>query len=163
MSATRGATEALVAAFVACTLPASEWTHEAHLRVGLWHVRQHGAEAALPLLRERIRAYNAARGTANTPTSGYHESVTRFYVWVIATWLRGVDHRSDLDALADALVAARGHRGLPLDYWSDDVLFSTAARTGWVPPDLRPLEPPLSAVVPPLPAAPPSPSTPPGR
>ncbi|MCU0620900.1 MAG: hypothetical protein MUC69_05290 [Gemmatimonadales bacterium] len=155
-----GDLEGLVAAFVQGTLPASAWTHEAHLRVGLWHVRRHGPEAALPLLRARIRAYNEARGTANTPTSGYHETITRFYVWLIAGFLRKAPPDADADALADALIAAHGHRGLPLDYWSDDALFSTAARVGWVPPDVRALEWP-DAPAPPPRAAAPNPPTPP--
>jgi hypothetical protein len=44
----------LVEAFRAATLPRAEWTHEAHLRVGAWHVHHHGAEGALPLLRAAL-------------------------------------------------------------------------------------------------------------
>ena len=51
--------------------------------VGLWHVRRFGADLAVDLLRERISRYNEAVGTANTSTSGYHETLTVFYVKVI--------------------------------------------------------------------------------
>ena len=46
--------ERLVAAFIDCTLPKVEWTHEAHLRVGLWHRLHMPAELVLGTLRERI-------------------------------------------------------------------------------------------------------------
>jgi hypothetical protein len=77
-------TEALVAAFLARTLPKSAWTHVAHLRVGLWHVRRLGETGALTALRSAISSYNEAVGTANTDTSGYHETLTIFYVRLIA-------------------------------------------------------------------------------
>src|SRR5450432_3825523 len=59
-------TDRLVQQFIARTLPKTEWTHHAHLRVGLWHALRHPDDVALNLLRERIRAYNEATGVANT-------------------------------------------------------------------------------------------------
>jgi hypothetical protein len=41
---TRGELDDLVARFRARTIPKSEWTHVAHLAVGLWHVHTHGPE-----------------------------------------------------------------------------------------------------------------------
>lgn len=126
----------LVRAFVARTLPKSLWTHEAHLRVGLWHVQHHGADEALRLLRERIAAYNEAVGTANTDDSGYHETLTRFYVQVIAAFVAASKDRDDLER---RLIEERGARDLPLRYYSKERLFSVPARRGWVEPDLRAL------------------------
>jgi len=134
-------TEALVAAFLARTLPKAAWTHVAHLRVGLWHVRRFGEEGALARLRVGIRAYNEAVGTANTDSSGYHETLTVFYVRVIADYIEGepaVPAITD-EALEAGLIAARGARELPLEYYSRDRLFSVEARRGWVVPDLKPL------------------------
>lgn len=121
------------------TLPKSEWTHQAHLRAGLWHVRENGAVAALELLRRRIWAYNESVGTANTDTSGYHETLTRFYVTVIDRFLASADRSLDLDALAGQLIDTHGDRKLPLHYYSEQHLFSVAARRSWVEPDLKPL------------------------
>jgi hypothetical protein len=121
------------------TLPKSEWTHEAHLRVGLWHVVHHGPAAALELLRARISAYNVSVGTLNTDTSGYHETITRFYVMVIERFLSDEDRAADLDQLAGRLIAALGDRRLPLRHYSEQRLFSVVARHSWVDPDLRPI------------------------
>jgi hypothetical protein len=133
-------TDRLAAEFCHCNLPKAEWTHEAHLRVGLWHLLRHSPEEALVRLRGGIRRYNTACGVANTATSGYHESITRFYVWLIARFAAGADRDRPIDDLADELVRDYGDRDLPLRYWSKERLMSPEARLGWVEPDLRPLE-----------------------
>lgn len=133
-----GSTAALVHAWVAGTLPKAEWTHEAHLRVGLWHVATLGPVVALSQLRQGITRYNESVGTANTDSSGYHETLTSFYVDLIARFLDQSDRTQSLDALASALVDRYGDRDLALRVYSRDRLFSTAARRGWLPPDLVP-------------------------
>jgi hypothetical protein len=121
-------------------LPKAEWTHEAHLRVGLWHLLRHSPDVALDLLRERISRYNVACGVANTDSSGYHESITRFYVWLIARFVENADRNRPIDELADELVRDHGDRELPLRHWSKERLMSAEARRGWMQPDLRPLD-----------------------
>lgn len=132
-------TERIARALIERTLPKAEWTHEAHLRAGLWHVRAHGAVAALELLRQRISAYNESAGTANTGTSGYHETITRFYVTVIDRFLAAADRDTELDVLARQLIATCGDRKLVLHHYSEKKLFSPVARRSWVEPDLRPI------------------------
>ena len=133
-------TEELVAAFLACTLPKEKWTHHAHLRVGLWHLLRHDAEEALALLRVRIQRYNLSRGGTNTDRSGYHETMTRFYVWVIGQFLRSADRSRGIEQLAEELIRRYGEKRLPLQYYSRERLFSVLARRQWLEPDLAPLE-----------------------
>ncbi|HLJ93495.1 MAG TPA: hypothetical protein VKU02_09935 [Gemmataceae bacterium] len=133
-------TEELVRAFIACTLPKNEWTHHAHLRVGLWHLLEHSAEEALALLRDRIQRYNVSCGTANTDQSGYHETITCFYVRLISQFLRSVDRSRGIDHLAEELIRRYGDKNLPLQYYSRERLFSVLSRRDWVEPDLAPLE-----------------------
>lgn len=132
-------TERIAQALIDRTLPKAEWTHHAHLRAGLWHVVEHGPFVALDLLRERISAYNESVGTANTDTSGYHETLTRFYVVVIDRFLSTADRTLAIDALAEGLIAEYGDRRLPLHHYSEKRLFSTVARRAWIEPDLRPI------------------------
>jgi hypothetical protein len=129
-------TERIAWAMADCTLPKPEWTHHAHLRAGLWHVVTFGEDEALALLRERITRYNTSVGTANTETSGYHETLTRFYVGVIARFIARRDASVPIDELAAALIAEEGDRALPLRFYSSQRLFSVEARLGWVEPDL---------------------------
>jgi hypothetical protein len=133
-------TEDLVEAFIACTLPKEEWTHQAHLRVGLWHLLRYDADEALALLRTRIQSYNASRGTMNTDHSGYHETITRLYVWVIGQFLHSADRQKGIDPLAEELIHRCGEKSLPLRYYSRDRLFSALARRQWIEPDLAALD-----------------------
>jgi hypothetical protein len=132
-------TERIAAALIDRTLPKPQWTHEAHLRAGLWHALNHPEGEALDLLRSRIRAYNESTGVANTAVSGYHETTTRFYLCVIRKFIASTDAARPLDELADELIARFGARDLPLRYYSRDMLFSAEARRVWVPPDLASL------------------------
>ncbi len=132
-------TDHLALAFVACTLPKAEWTHQAHLRVGLWHRLRMPAGEALDALRDRIRRYNEATGGVNSDSDGYHETITRVYVRLIDRFVAVADATRPEDDLAREMIAALGDRTLPLTYYSRERLFSVEARRGWVEPDLQPL------------------------
>lgn len=133
-------TDQLAAAFCNRTLPKALWTHGAHLRIGLWHVMHYPADEALALLRERIAAYNIASGTANTNNSGYHETLTRFFVGRIAHFLATAQTGGrSIDELATELIEVLGDSRAPLEYYSRELLMSAEARRNWVEPDLRPL------------------------
>ena len=130
-------TDRIAHGLIELTLPKAEWTHEAHLRAGLWHVFHHGPEEALGLLRDRISKYNESVGTANTDTSGYHETITAFYVKTIAVFLDAEDRTRSLDELATRLIEKCGHRELPLRHYSRARLFSVEARREYLAPDLN--------------------------
>ena len=121
----------LYAEFRARTLPKSAWTHEAHLAVCWQQLQQSSADEALVVLRDAIRDYNDSVGTVNSDSSGYHETITVFYVAAIA----------DLGAadVGDVLDSPIAERSAPLEHWSPERLFSVEARRRWVAPDLRPL------------------------
>ena len=129
----------IVAGFLACTLSKESWTHHAHLRVGLWHVLQFGADEALNRLRDGIRRLNESHGTPNTDRGGYHETITRFYVLAIAGFLAKTGRSRPLAELAAELIAAYPDSNLPLQYYSRGLLHSVEARREWVPPDLSTL------------------------
>jgi hypothetical protein len=130
----------LVREFEACTLPRAEWTHHAHLTVGLWYLLRHDALAATSLIRDRIKRYNEACGVETTRTSGYHETITLFYVWAIGKFLAHARRDCTLAALANLLVNECGDKDLPLAYYSRERLMSWEARTRWVEPDLKALD-----------------------
>jgi hypothetical protein len=134
------AVEALAGRFDAAAIPAIEWTHEMHLMMGVWHVARFGPEAALERLRAGIRRLNAAHGTIDSDTRGYHETITRAYVRVIAGFLRGRPSDEPLDGSIAALLAGPlAARDLLLRHYSRERLFAVAARRGWVEPDREPL------------------------
>lgn len=110
------------------TLPKPEWTHEAHVLACIAIVRDRGAAEALAMLRTAIPRYNESTGVANTPTSGYHDTITVYYVWAVDRLLR-----AGLDAatiLADPTIEREG----PLQWWDRDELMSERARRSWLAP-----------------------------
>ncbi len=75
------------------TLPKAEWTHEGHVLTCIALVRALGPADALATLRAAIPAYNEATGVANTSTSGYHDTITVYYVWAVDRLVRRVTTR----------------------------------------------------------------------
>jgi hypothetical protein len=133
--------ERLVAAFLDCSLPQKEWTHFAHLTVGLWHCLHYGPSEAILRTRFGIQTYNESCGVKMTPQGGYHETITLFYVWAIGRYLDSTGRDKPLVGLANGLLnGPLGDRQFPLEYYSRERLFSWEARIGWVEPDLKPLE-----------------------
>jgi hypothetical protein len=127
----------LVRRFEDCTLPRSEWTHAAHLTVALWHLLQFDWPEATERVRQGIRRYNAAHGIRPTPTGGYHETLTLFWLRVVRSYLEGERNEArSLVSLANEL-AATADSGLPLRHYTRERLFSPEARAGWVEPDLQ--------------------------
>jgi hypothetical protein len=131
--------ERVVAGFMDGTLSHAEWTHRAHLTVALWYATHHEASEALDLVRAGILRLNAAHGVPTTPTRGYHETITRFYMHVVRHFMEQEEGGGDWVERANRLLRRYGHRELPLRHYSEGVLKSPEARAGWVGPDLLPL------------------------
>jgi hypothetical protein len=135
--------EDLVERFRARTLPKDEWTHRAHLAVGAWHVRAMGPERALEALREGIHRLNDAHGTISTKDSGYHETITRAYVLLIADVISACEGRTAAECVQAVWSSPVAQKGALLHYYSESLLQSSTARCGWVEPDRRPLPRPV--------------------
>jgi hypothetical protein len=136
MFATDREIESFIGEFEACSLPKSRWTHHSHLVVGLWYLTQHSLEDALTIVRQRIRAYNDAVGTANSDSSGYHETLTRLFLHGIDAHIKEHSGESIPDALALLLQSPLAHKDWPLSFYSRERLFSVTARHEWLAPDL---------------------------
>ena len=125
----------LVKAFEERSLPKHEWTHAAHLTVGLYYCLTNPVAVARNIMRDSIHWLNDSHGTPNTETSGYHETMTFFWLFVVEEFLRDKP-KENLAELANELIASCGDSKLPLKYYSRELLFSPAARRSYVEPDL---------------------------
>ena len=129
------------ARFAACRIPKAEWTHLAHLAIGMWHVHKHGADEALTRLRNGIRRLNDSHGTLNTETSGYHETVTRAYVQLLSQFLDGCPSAMPLAERVSLLIASPlADKAALLRFYSRERLMSPEARANWLEPDIMPLQ-----------------------
>lgn len=130
-----GALEAFLAAWRAGTLPKPAWTHAAHVAVC-------AAEAwpAVPLealaarMKAGILAYNTAVGTANTTTSGYHETLTWFWCERVLAHQAAHPEPDRLAAVRSAVAAYGEARNLHAGFYDFDVVRDPGARAVRVPP-----------------------------
>jgi hypothetical protein len=137
---------ALVEGFERATIPASEFTHLAHIAVALSYLNEMPADKALERMRKNIRAFAARHGVSDL----YHETLTIF-------WMRLLDHvastydvepsRRSRGAKADLplwrrinLIVARWGTRAPVDaHYTRELIKSRVAREKWVAPDRLPL------------------------
>lgn len=131
----------LVRRFEGGVLPKAEWNHAAHLTVALWYVTRHTPDDALTRMRGGILFLNGCHGVQNTAISGYHETLTVFWLTVVRAFAQSANPDTSVDDLAALLVAAyEDKQKLWKDYYSFDILKSQEARRTWIGPDLRSLE-----------------------
>lgn len=126
----------LVRAFEERTLAKEDWTHAAHLTIGLYYCLGSAFGVARNLMRDGIYWLNDSHGTPNTETSGYHETITVFWLMTVDDFLEKRGRDSGLAELANDLIASCGDSKLPLKFYSRELLFSPAARAHYVRPDL---------------------------
>jgi hypothetical protein len=121
---------------LARTLPRADWTHEAHLAATSWLVLERPGilpERDLPAI---IRAYNESVGGVNDETQGYHETITQVSIAAVRRALARSEGRGLAERVNALLREPEGRRDWPLLLYSPELLFSKAARLGWVEPDL---------------------------
>ncbi|MEG4392551.1 hypothetical protein [Microcoleus sp. BROC3] len=132
--------DSLIHAFQECSLPRSQWTHEAHLTVALWYMFYDSEKEAINAVRNGIKRYNSVQGIETTKDSGYHETLTLFWVRTIRRYLADESRNRSMVNLANGLIAKYADRTLPFRYYTRDRLMSWEARNNWVEPDLRAIE-----------------------
>jgi hypothetical protein len=127
-------------AFESGTLPKERWTHAAHLLAGACYVHRLGQATAIKHMRHCVRRYNEAVGGKNTETSGYHETITVFWIKVLDTLHLHAKPIARAEFAALAVERYTAQRDLFRSFYDFDVVSSAEARATWVPPTRRPIE-----------------------
>jgi len=92
-------------------------------------------------MRECISSYNEAVGGINSDTSGYHETITRFWIWLLDAYWQTVDDKNDLPSACNTLLTSPlGDKEVFFKFYTRDLLFSKEARKEYVAPDLGPFD-----------------------
>ncbi|MBB5705771.1 hypothetical protein [Sphingopyxis panaciterrulae] len=130
---------ALGEGLLACALPREAWTHEAHLAACLCLLTERPDIDVDAEIAGLIRRFNESVGGVNDDSQGYHDSITRAYVAGVRLFLSETVE-TGLAARVNALLRSdMGRRDWPLRFYSHELLFSVAARRGYIEPDLAPL------------------------
>jgi hypothetical protein len=129
---------ALGEGLLACALPREAWTHEAHLAACLWLLTERPDIDVDAEIAGLICRFNESVGGVNNDHEGYHDSITRAYVAGVRLFVARTEE-TELAARVNALLRSEvGRRDWPLRFYSRELLFSVAARRGFVEPDLAP-------------------------
>jgi len=138
-----------LAAFESCSIPLGRWNHRAHLTVAYLLLQRHGLSpaglaAATTAMCEGVQRYNAAHHIVQTPTGGYHHTLTIAWMRLVHATL-GLDGPGGGDpSLPPSPDAFFDHhtqlasRVLLRLYYTRDRIMSHQARTTWLEPDLAP-------------------------
>ena len=134
--------EQLVEGFLSCQLEKGEFTHEAHLITGLYLLAKHRDET-LPIIRKHLMDYLASIGVESTDTSGYHETMTVFWLWRLKKQFADEKemvhwNQNNIDDLIEDFDMTE--RNIWLEHYSKELMMSVEARKEFVEPDLKPLE-----------------------
>ena len=107
--------------------------HREHLELAWSYLGVHDADGAQEAMTSAIRHVAASHGAPDH----YHDTITKSWLQLVAI------HRSGSSADSfDEFIADNGgllDRHLLSRHYSDGLIFSDAARAGWVDPDLHPL------------------------
>lgn len=126
-----------LAGFEEGTWPASRWNHATHVAMAACYLREHQPEEALLRIRSGLYRYHLSQGGAHTATSGYHETLTLFWVARITEYLRALPPDTPLlDAVNGATRQFGQQRKLHKSYYSWDIVNDPEARRSWRAPDL---------------------------
>jgi predicted ATPase len=124
----------LVNEFEACSFHPAEFRHHQHLAVVLWYV------ANLPFAEARKRMKSGIqRLAARYGKTGYHETITEFWLRMVRGFLLEDERAQSLAMVANQLIEKYADKNLILDYYSAELLASPQAKSDWVAPDVKPI------------------------
>ena len=123
---------ALVSAFEACSFHPSEFRHYQHLTVALWYVWHLSPDEASVKMTKGIRRLAETYGKM-----GYHETITLFWLRIVANFV--AEHRANksLNETANALIDCCNDKELIGQFYSAELLATDKAKAEWVEPDLK--------------------------
>lgn len=120
--------------FSSCHFPASDFTHEAHLRLAWIHIRKYGVEQAVENINDQIKAFADSLNASDN----YHNTVTSAAVYAVSHF-----HKRSSSATFKAFIEEfpqlkTNFLGLLSSHYSYDVAKSEEARKEYLEPDLAP-------------------------
>ena len=126
----------LIEKFQDRSLPSKRWTHEAHLIVALWYLRKYPLAEATHYLRTGIISYHSSQGGQHTLSRGYHETLTRFWIWAVDQFLEKEKNRdlTFVEQVEKFLQSPWADKKLPWQYYSEEYIKSIEARAYFVHP-----------------------------
>lgn len=116
--------------------PVSEWRHPEHCIATLFLVRERADMLLATALPGIIQLFNLAHGGQNTDSTGYHHTMTLFYLSEIQNFARQTMNMPLGEACETLMASDIGQKDHVFRFWSRDRIMSPRARLVFASPDL---------------------------
>jgi hypothetical protein len=126
--------EDFLRAFEDLSLPAELFHHREHIRVAWLYLKSCDASRATERMSASIRRFANHQGA----TQKYHHTLTLAWMRLVAASLVETPEGFSFEKFL-AANPELGDKNILAKYYSNELLQTTAAREGWVEPDLQPL------------------------
>jgi hypothetical protein len=123
------------AAFEAGAYAPADFSHRAHVRLAYVYLAEWDVDMALERMRAALVGFLSHH---DIPASKYHETLTRAWVLAVDHFMHRSPESSSADAFIDRNPVLLDSK-IMLTHYSAGLLFSDAARAGFVEPDLDPI------------------------
>ena len=124
---------AIVEGFETCTTEKGAFKHPDHLTVAVVFLENSSVQQTIDRMRVALHRFIVHH---QIDQAKYNETMTVFWVEVVADALSKLGDSTLVDK-CNAILNKFTNSGLALDYYSNDLLFSQAARETFVEPDLK--------------------------
>ena len=121
-------------AFEDLSFPVEQFRHREHLLVAWLYLKSSDATRAAERMAAGIRRFANHHGA----TQKYHHTLTLFWMRLVAVALVGTPDEPAFEEFLAVHPELRD-KNLIAKYYSKELLQTSAAREGWIDPDLQPL------------------------
>lgn len=124
----------IVQKFENCEFSPEQFTHAHHLTVACWYLCTMDPAGAQDCMRAGLQRFIAHHGK-----QGYHETITRFWMEVLAGYLDELPDSIPLITKVNRAVERYRSKEILFSYYTRERVMSDAARQNWIAPDLQPV------------------------
>lgn len=130
----------LVDKFKNKTLLKENWTHQAHLTVAVWYVKNYEFYDAICRIKSGIMNLNTVHNTENTGNSGYHETLTIFWMKIVELFVKSNINYNTEQLVNKFLKSTLSNKDLPFKFYTKELLLSVSPRSLYFEPILRKID-----------------------
>jgi len=128
--------EAVIEGFESCRTAGDAFTHRQHLTVAAWYLKTLSEDEALTRMRTGLLRFLTHHGENTTK---YNETITLFWLKKVRQCLEDSSSGSSFTEKTNSMLEALASSRMILDYYSEELLNSSTAKSKWVAPNLKPL------------------------
>lgn len=129
--------DAFVVAFEQCRIPPGDFDHAAHVRLAYVYLCADEPDAASARMKSALLRFLLHVGA---DPKKFHETMTRAWILAVSHFMDTVGPTASYAQFIERAPALLD-REIMLTHYSADILFSDAARNGFVEPDKQPIPP----------------------